>query len=146
MKYFTIPELCASSVAAARRIINEPDQRQTDNLTRLIQQVLDPVREKIGVPVTVTSGFRSPALNKAVGGVATSQHLEGEAADIIIKPVKGESQKGANKRLFNTIEDMVREGEIIVGQLLDENNFSWVHVSIPRTNSASPKINDIRHL
>ena len=120
---FTLEELTASTTAKSRGIDNKPNETQIKNLSRLAKEILQPVREKWGKPITITSGYRCPALNKAVGGVATSQHLEGEAADINI----GKD----NPALFRLMERMVKEGKITVGQLLDENGGSWIHVSLP---------------
>ena len=76
------------------------------------------------------------ALNKAVGGSKTSQHLLGQAADI-------KSSQNENKALFQLIEKMVKAGEIQVGQLIDEYYYKWIHVSLPRTNKPN---NQILHL
>lgn len=121
-KNFTLEELTASSTAKTRGINNTPNPEQLANLSRLAREILQPVRDRWGKPVTITSGYRCPALNKAVGGVATSQHLNGEAADICISD---------NRGLFRLMKRMVEEGCITVGQLLDENNGSWIHVSLP---------------
>lgn len=69
----------------------------------------------------MTSGYRSEALNKAVRGSATSQHLKGEAADIV---------SDDNKKLWLLICDMISNGEITVGQLIDEKKL-WIHISLP---------------
>ena len=127
MKYFTIEELCASDTARARNIPNHPTSDVRENLTRLIDRVLDPVREAWGGPVTVTSGFRAQLLNKAVGGVATSQHLRGEAADITV------GSPALNKRLFDLVVSLQKEGKIAFDQLIWEKGSSagpqWLHVS-----------------
>ena len=122
-KNFTLEEMIASSTAVKRGIINMPNDSQKANLQALCTMILQPVRDVYGKPMTITSGFRCPALNKAVGGVATSQHLNGEAADINVGV--------NNKALFQLMKKMVEEGKIKVGQLLDENNGSWIHVSLP---------------
>lgn len=123
MKYFTIEELCASEVARARNIPNHPTSEARENLTRLIDRVLDPIREAWGGPITVNSGFRAQLLNKAVGGVATSQHLSGEAADITA------GSPTENKRLFELVVSLQKEGKIQFDQLIDESNYAWVHIS-----------------
>lgn len=82
MKYFTIQELTSSQTAAKRGIKNETTPEIEQNLIALVAAVLDPLREKWGKPIKVHSGYRCPELNKAVGGVPTSQHMKGEAADI----------------------------------------------------------------
>lgn len=119
MKYFTIEEMIKSSTATAKRIDNTPNQTVIDNLTKLIEIVLDPLREWYGKPIRVNSGYRCEALNKAVGSKAkNSQHLYGEAADITA------GSKAENEKLFNYIKD-----NLPFDQLINESDFSWVHVS-----------------
>lgn len=124
MKYFTIEELTRSSVAQTRRIENKPDVGQQSALVDLIENVLDPLREKFGKPILVSSGFRSKDLNRAVGGAATSQHMKGEAADIYT------STKEGNRALF----DIIRK-ELPFDQVIDEKDFSWVHVSYKKNGN-----------
>ena len=126
MKYFTINELCRSATAAARRIDNRPPAEVVGRLQTLIEELLDPIRAAWGAPVTVNSGYRSPELNDAVGGVARSQHLRGEAADL------SAGSPAANERLFRRIEALRRAGEIEFDQLIDEARYRWVHISYRR--------------
>ena len=99
MKYFTFNELSYSATARKRGIINDPDEAQKDNLRKLVENLLDPIRERWGKPIFVTSGFRCPELNKAVGGVRNSEHLTGCAADITL------NSKVDNERLFKMIRN-----------------------------------------
>ena len=124
MQYFTIHELTASSTARARGIDNTPNAQVEANLTKLIDAVLDPVRRIWGRPITVNSGFRCPALNAAVRGVANSQHLTGEAADITTGSREG------NRELFEKIS---RSG-VPFDQLIDESGYSWIHISYSERN------------
>lgn len=119
MKYFTIAELCKSETADQLGIDNRCKKEHVVNMTALVDNVLDPLREAYGKPITVNSGFRCPALNKAVKGSATSDHMTGLAADIT-----GGSPK-ENKRLFYLIQSL----GLPFKQLIDEKNFSWIHVS-----------------
>lgn len=120
MKYFTIDELTRSDTAIARRIDNTPSPAVVENLKNLVFFVLDPLREAYGKPITVNSGYRSPALNKVTKGASkTSQHMIGEAVDITVK------SKAGNKWLFDFIKD-----NLPYDQLIDEYNYSWVHVSL----------------
>ena len=73
MKHFTIPELTRSDTAQRRSIDNTPTPEAVKNLTARVDNVLDPLRERWGAPLIVTSGYRSPALNTAVGGVKTDR-------------------------------------------------------------------------
>lgn len=118
MKYFTIKEMTKSSTAKANGIDNTPSDEEIAKLQKLIETVLDPLREWYGKPIRVNSGYRCEALNEAVGGSNTSQHRLGEAADITVGTKKG------NKKLFNYIKD-----NLPFDQLINESNFSWVHVS-----------------
>ena len=97
MKYFTIKELCKSSTAKQKGIDNTPNSEIVNNLTQLVDYILDPLREKYRKPITVNSGYRCPELNKAVGGSKTSQHLKGLAADITA------GSPTNNKKLFDRI-------------------------------------------
>ena len=119
MKYFTIAELCKSDTADRLGIDNRLPKDLLPNVENLITEVLDPLREWYGKPITVNSGFRSPALNKAVGGSATSDHMQGRAADIT------GGSPAENKKLFNLVQSL----GIPFDQLIDEKNFAWVHVS-----------------
>lgn len=119
MKYFTIKELCKSSVADQRKINNSPDSSIINNLQQLITFILDPLREKYGKPIIVNSGYRCEALNKAVGGSKTSHHRFGLAADIT------GGNKNENKKLFKLAQTL----NLPFDQLIDESNFSWIHIS-----------------
>lgn len=96
-----------------------PTPEARKNLQQLIYNVLDPAREEYGQPIFVSSGYRSPAVNKAVGGVSNSQHMKGQAADL-------QTRQGtqSHRALFNIIK---RQGNF--DQLINEYNYSWVHVS-----------------
>lgn len=129
MKYFTIKELCRSATASAKGIDNTPTPDIRQKLQSLIEKLLDPIRETWGCPITVNSGYRCPALNKAVGGVATSQHQKGEAADL------NAGSPGKNKMLFDKIVDMQKAGLIEFDQLIDEARYQWVHISYRKGNN-----------
>lgn len=125
MKYFTINELTRSATAARLGIDNSPTPAVKKNLEKLINEVLDPLREAWGAPIIVTSGYRCPKLNKAVGGAKTSQHVLGQAADIKTVGDKPEN----NKKLFELAKKLIGEGKIVVGQLIDEYRYDWIHIS-----------------
>lgn len=85
MKYFTLSELTHSATAIAHKIDNTPSEDVIENLNKLVDNILDPLREKLGMPVYVNCGFRNQKVNALVGGVKNSQHIEGKAADIWCK-------------------------------------------------------------
>ena len=81
---FTLAEMVVSQEAVRRGISNAPLQEHILNLQKLCNTVLEPLRAKIGKPIIVNSGFRSPEVNVLVGGSATSDHCHGRAADIVV--------------------------------------------------------------
>ena len=125
MKYFSINELTRSATANRLGIDNAPSDAIKKNLEKLINTVLDPLREAWGAPIIVTSGYRCPALNRAVKGSKTSQHVLGQAADLKTVGDKPEN----NKKLFELAKKMIEDGRIVVGQLIDEYDFDWIHIS-----------------
>ena len=110
---FTLKELTKTSTGIPNLITD----LEIERLRLLCQKVLQPLRDEFGSAIIVNSGYRSPAVNKAVGGVPTSQHVRGEAADITA------GSKERNKRLFEILKT------IEVDQTIDEKNYSWIHVS-----------------
>lgn len=136
MKHFTVEELCRSTTARSKGIDNTPTPEIRSKLQTLIEELLDPVREGWGRAITVNSGYRCPALNKAVGGVATSQHQKGEAADLNA----GDPTK--NKMLFDKIVDMQKAKLLEFDQLIDEAHYKWVHISYRKGDNR----NQVLHL
>lgn len=85
-KNFTWEEFTASNTAKKLGILNQIiDWEVRDNVIALVEKVLQPLRDAWGKPITINSGYRCPRLNKEVGGVSTSQHVKGEAADVACK-------------------------------------------------------------
>jgi len=119
---FSLDEFLISQTASRKGIDNTPTTEVIENLKQLAINVLQPLRDKLG-PVVITSGYRSPKLNKAVGGAATSQHLTGCAADINI-PTMG------NDELAIYIRDKLDFDQVILEfYQLGKPNSGWVHVS-----------------
>lgn len=125
-KYFTIAELTKSDTANKKNIDNSPSKQVETNLNQLITNILDPLREAYGEPIIVSSGYRCPALNKAVGGATSSQHTLGQAADIHSKS----NTKENNKKIF----DLIKNLKLPFDQLINEYNYKWVHVSYSPRN------------
>ena len=114
MKHFTLAEMLRTGT----NLPNVPTWEVVDNLRALIENVLIPAREALGAPIHVNSGYRSPEVNKAVGGAKNSQHVLGEAADLTTGTKEG------NKLLFQALLKVA-----MFDQLIDEKDFSWIHVS-----------------
>ncbi len=119
MKYFTIKELSRSHTAEQRGIDNTAPSTQQMALKALVEKILDPLREAWGRPIFVNSGYRSPALNKAVGGVATSHHLRGMAADITT------GNATDNRRLYQLAQKLNLPYTQLIGKKYD---FAWLHI------------------
>lgn len=117
-KYFNITELTKSATADRLGIKNEPGYAETANMQILIERVLDPLREAYGKPIRITSGYRCPELNKAVGGSKTSDHMQGRAVDIVGTPNTADE----NRQLYELLSEMEFD------QLIGEQGFAWVHV------------------
>lgn len=120
-EHFMLNEFVRSETAENKHIDNTPSQEVVDNLRALCRNVLEPARVAYGEPIYITSGYRCHALNKAVGGKPTSQHLRGEAADLQVKGVRN------LRRLYNAIKE-----HGVFDQLLYETNqvgAKWIHVS-----------------
>ena len=121
MKYFTVQEMTRSATAKRYGISNEPNEEHRANLKKLVEKILDPLRERWGAPIIVDSGYRCQRLNKIVGGSSTSQHLLGQAADI--RTVSDTPEE--NRKLFNLIINM----HLPYDQVIDEYGYNWIHVS-----------------
>ena len=122
---FTLEELIYSETAEKNGVDNTPSEEIIKKLKRLCVKILQPIRDKYGDAIYVRSGYRCDELNKLVGGSKTSQHRKGEAADIVCKD---------NGALWEIITGMIESGEIVVGQLINEYNLSWIHVSLGTKN------------
>ena len=123
MKYFKFSELTASATAERLAIDNTPPRAAQQMLTVLVEQLLDPIRRRYGAPIIVTSGYRCPALNTAVGGVANSHHIIGCAADITTGSIE------RNRALFALIIEMQAAHAIRFTQLIAEKGYRWLHIS-----------------
>lgn len=114
-EHFTLAEMTASQFAVRHGLDNKPGTTQTAALRALCDNILEPLRSHFGRPVHVSSGYRSPAVNSGIGGASSSQHKDGEAADITIPGV-------ANIDVAKWIQ-----GNLPFDQVIMEG--TWVHVS-----------------
>lgn len=118
-EHLELSEVIRSESAKRNGISNMPTVDHIENFKILATKVFEPIREHFGVPIRISSGYRSAELNKCIGGSATSQHSTGEAIDI--------DQDGTtitNKQVFDYIKD-----NLAFDQLINEFNYAWVHVS-----------------
>ena len=113
---FLLEEFVYSKSAIDNWIDNNPDQKAIENLELLCEKILQPLREKLGVAILISSGYRCRELNSLIGGAVNSQHMEGKAADIIIPA----------KNLFEVFLQI--NNEFDYDQVICEMD-KWIHVS-----------------
>ncbi|MDR7523171.1 MAG: D-Ala-D-Ala carboxypeptidase family metallohydrolase [Armatimonadota bacterium] len=121
-KHFTLDEFTFSQTAIRQGLDNAPDESHIEHMRALCVNVLEPLRAVIGKPIQITSGYRSPKVNAAIGGSRRSQHIEGKAADIVCPAI-------GTLALFKAL---VRAG-LPYDQLIFEG--TWVHVSYDESRS-----------
>lgn len=119
-KNFTLHELTYSVTANANNIDNRPSVPVIANLKALCENVLQPLRDYLNCPVKVTSGFRCALLNKKVRGRGNSQHLVGQAADIIVP-------RRNLKDVYNYIKFNLTYDQLLFEYAKDDTN--WIHIS-----------------
>lgn len=131
--HFSLAELTASNVAKARGLDNTPPPELIPRLV-LLAELLERIRTTAGAPVIVSSGYRSPPVNRAVGGVTSSDHTQGHAADIVA-PRYGSATELA--KLLAPLVSVLGIGQLILEGIRGKQ---WVHVS---THTPEKAINRI---
>ena len=117
--HFDLCEFTRSESAKREGVSNMPTPEHLENIKTLCEKVLEPIRAKFG-PINISSGYRSSDLNHFIGGSLNSDHCKGRAADI---DMDGHGGEVTNKMIFDYIKDNLE-----VDQLINEFNYSWVHV------------------
>lgn len=126
-EHFKLSEFLRSDTAMFYKIDNKPNEEQLENIEFVARQ-LEIIRSYYNKPIFITSGFRTKELNTLIKGSKTSQHMQGLAVDINLKT------KEENKIFFNLVNKLIQENKIKVYQLIDEKNYSWVHIGFSKTN------------
>jgi len=125
-KNFTLSEITKSNTAKRLGIDNAPDKEHPKNMQILIRDLIQPMRDSLG-PIRISSGYRSPALNRAIGGSSKSQHCKGQALDL-------QFWKGGemcNQKIYDWV---LKEG-IEFDQMINEFDFAWIHMSLRGKNN-----------
>ena len=125
-KNFSRAEIEHSNTAKRLDIKNEMSEKHLEHMQGLIDNLIQPMRDAIG-PIRVTSGYRSPQLNRAIGGSRTSQHCKGQALDI---------QYWSGGKMNNKIiYDWVLESDIEFDQMINEFDYAWIHISLKKNSN-----------
>jgi len=130
----TLAEVTRSESAKRNGISNEPTAEHIENFKKLANKVFQPIRSNFGVPIHISSGYRSAALNKFVKGSATSQHCTGEAIDIDM-----DGTTISNKQIFDFIKNHLKFDQLI-WEFGTDKNPDWVHVSYEASGSQRGQI------
>ena len=126
-QYFTLKELCASETAKAKNIDNFPSFEIAAHLQELTDTFLDPLRRAWGSAIHVNSGYRCPALNKAVGGVARSVHQNGYAADL--RPSNGKTEQFIDFARAWVISGRIKFDQFI-REMSADGKTVWLHIGL----------------
>ena len=133
-KNLALAEVMRSETAKRKGISNMPTPEHIENFKLLAENVFQPIREHFGVPIHISSGYRSKALNTAVGGSLSSQHCSGEAIDIDM-----DGTSVTNAQIFNYIKDNLNFDQMI-WEFGTDTNPDWVHVSYESTGRQRKQI------
>lgn len=129
-QHISYGEGIASATAQARGIKNIPPVGVLETMKHTAEKIFEPVRLHFGKPIKVSSFYRSPVLNKAIGGSSTSQHCLGEALDM-----DGDTYGfPSNKQIFEFIRDNLKFDQLIV-EGIENGRIAWVHCSIKKNGN-----------
>lgn len=124
-KHLDLAEVIKSDSAKRKGISNMPTPEHLENFKKLAENVFEPIRKHFGVPIHISSGYRSKELNALIGGSLTSQHCSGEAIDI---DMDGSANGVTNKMVFDFIKDNLNFDQLIF-EFGTKDAPDWVHVS-----------------
>jgi hypothetical protein len=133
-KHLSLAEVSRSETAKRKGINNTPSGEHLENFKKLAENIFEPIREHFGVPIHISSGYRSKELNAAVGGSLSSQHCQGEAIDIDM-----DGTTITNAEIFNYIKDNLNFDQLL-WEFGNDSNPDWVHVSYESTGKQRKQI------
>lgn len=135
-EHLDLSEVTRSDMAKRKGISNMPTPEHLENFKKLAQNIFEPIRKHFGVPIHISSGYRSKALNTAIGGSLTSQHCSGEAIDI---DMDGSANGVTNKMVFEFIKANLNFDQLI-WEFGTKDAPDWVHVSFETTGKQRKQI------
>jgi hypothetical protein len=124
-EHLSLSEVTRSESAKRNQISNMPTGEHIANFMLLAEKIFEPIREHFGVPIHISSGYRSVELNRLIKGSSSSQHCKGQAIDI---DMDGSTNGVTNADVFNYIKDNLPFDQLI-WEFGNDNNPDWVHVS-----------------
>ena len=124
-EHLDLSEVIRSDSAKRNGISNMPTPEHIANFMLLAEKIFEPIREHFGVPIRISSGYRSKELNAKIGGSSSSQHCKGQAVDL---DQDGSTNGVSNADVFNYIKDNLPFDQLI-WEFGNEDNPDWVHVS-----------------
>lgn len=133
-EHLDLSELTRSDSAKRAGISNMPTPEHIENLKKLAENVFEKVRNHFGVPIRISSGYRSKELNAKIGGANTSQHSSGEAIDIDM-----DNTSLTNKQIFDYIKSNLSFDQLI-WEFGTDSNPDWVHVSYESTGKQRKQV------
>jgi len=135
-KNLSLAEVVRSESAKRRGINNMPTSEHLENFKKLAENIFEPIRNHFKVPIHLSSGYRSAALNKAIGGASSSQHCTGEAIDI---DMDGSANGVTNKMVFDYIKANLNFDQLI-WEFGTKDAPDWVHVSFESTGKQRKQV------
>jgi hypothetical protein len=139
-QHLNLSELTRSDSAKRNGIDNNPTAEHLENFKLLAEKVFEPIRLHFGVPIHISSGYRSEALNKFIKGSSSSQHCKGQAIDI---DMDGSSSGVTNADIYNFIKDNLNFDQLI-WEFGTDKNPDWVHVSYTKDKNRKQKLKAVR--
>ena len=137
MKYFSMAEMCDSNVSRVLHINNSPDKEAQNNLISLVDNILDPAREKLKKRITILNGFITPKLCKVLGIPEDSQHAKGEAASITTY------SRVENKKLFDILKEL--EFDQLTYHEYKDSHYDLIYVSYKSNGKNRKEVNFKKH-
>jgi hypothetical protein len=139
-QHLNLAEVTRSDSAKRHGIDNTPTSEHLENFKLLADKVFEPIREHFGVPIFISSGYRSKALNSFIGGSASSQHCKGQAIDIDMDGGNGEV---TNRMVFDFIKTKL-DFDQLIWEFGTDFNPDWVHVSFVKSGNRKQKLKAVR--
>lgn len=139
-EHLSLAEVTRSETAKRKGISNNPTAEHLENFKLLAENVFEKIRNHFGVPIHISSGYRSKELNSAIGGSQTSQHSKGQAIDV---DMDGSGDGVTNADVYNFIKDNL-EYDQLIWEFGNDKNPDWVHVSYSKDKNRKQRLKAVK--